>query len=91
MKVWKYALHLTESQFIDVPEGIQPLHFGIQGNQICLWAKIDTTQPTTRVEILCICSNWEIPDGTLEHIGTVVLPNQDVYHYFWRSDEWQNG
>ena len=87
MKIWKYALHLMERQFIDLPAGIQPLHLGTQGNQICLWAKIDPTQPHGRVEIRCFMDSDDIHDGNLEHIGTVVLPNQDAYHYFWKKGE----
>ena len=84
MRIWKYSLHLISKQFIDVPLGAERVHFGIQGNQICLWLKVDVSQQKSQTEIICVGTGEEISGG-LEHIGTVVLPNLEVYHYFWRS------
>lgn len=85
MKVWKYPLELTGSQYIEnVPVDIKALHLGFQGDQICLWVSVPSVYSAinTRVEIHCFGTGWDIPD-TLEHIGTVVMPDMAVWHYFW--------
>ena len=82
MTVWKYALHLTSRQFIDIPIGAKPVHFATQGNQICLWAELDPKQEKTQKEIFCVPTGGDIPENTA-HIGSVVLPNLTVWHYYW--------
>ena len=84
MTIWKFPLELTDSQFIEnIPTDIEPLHLAIQGNQICLWVKVPSIRSSiTRVEIRCFGTGVDISDN-LEHLGTVVLPDMTVWHYFW--------
>ena len=84
MTVWKYTLHLISKQFIDIPKGAKPVHFATQGNHICLWAEVDPNAEKEQREIDCFGTGFDIPDGySKSHLGTVVLPNQTVWHYYW--------
>ena len=86
--IWKYTLHLTPTQFIDVPNGIgevEPLHVGVQNNDICLWTIVESHQPTCKIEIQCFETGRELPpDSRRKYIGTVILPSTEVYHFFWK-------
>ena len=83
LKVWKYNFELVSEQFIELPTGAFPIHFATQGNCICVWMEVDPNAEKERREIRCIPTGFEdIPDNMM-HLGTVVLPNDDVYHYYW--------
>ena len=46
-KIFKYSLDVTDSQFVDLPEGAKILTVQFQGCWLCLWAEVD---PTARME-----------------------------------------
>ena len=88
MKIWKYSLHLLDRQFVDVPIGAVPLHLQLIGEMVRLWSKVDETQPKTKMEVIRLETNEPIPAG-LTYLGTVVMPNRLVWHYFWRISKTQ--
>ena len=83
MRIWKYSLHLCNKQFIDVPDGADPVHFQRIGEMVRLWAKVDVSQPLTQMEVIRVATGQTIPAQST-YLGTVVMPNQLVWHYFWR-------
>ena len=82
MKVFKYSLPWMNIQFIDLPIGARPIHFDTQGDCVCLWVEADPYAEQVQREIFCVATGVDIPVGKT-HLGTLVLPNDDVYHYYW--------
>ena len=82
MTVWKYLLHVASQQFIDIPIDAKPVLLDTQDNQICLWAELDPTQEKTQRKIFCVSTGGNVPENTT-HIGSVVLPDTTVWHYYW--------
>ena len=83
MKVWKYNFELVSEQFIELPIGAFPIHFDTQGNCICVWMEVDPNAEKERREIRCIPTGFEEVPKNMVHLGTVVLPNDTVWHYYW--------
>ena len=86
MRIWKYSLHLADTQFIDVPDGAAPVHLQRIGEMVRLWANVDVSQPLTQMEVIRLATGETIPARST-YLGTVVMPNLIVWHYFWRPSK----
>lgn len=83
MRIWKCSLHLFDTQFVDVPDGAEPVHLELQGEMVCLWVKVNIHAPKIQMEVHKIGTGETIPERCT-YLGTVVMPNKTVWHYFWR-------
>lgn len=83
MRIWKYTLHLCDWQKVDIPEGAEVVHLQLQDELVNLWAKVDVNQPKMPMDVYRIETGAAIP-ARATYIGTVVMPNRMVWHYFWR-------
>ena len=42
--IFKYQLSITDTQFIKMPKGADPFTSYFQGDQLCVWAYVDTEE-----------------------------------------------
>ena len=80
--IYKFKLELTPTQTIEV-HGNKVLHVGLQGNDICLWMQVESFEHKHKQEFRCFETGEVFDENGLEYMGTVVLPNESVYHFFW--------
>ena len=83
MRIWKYPLFLCDWQQVDLPEGAEAVHLQFQGELVNLWAMVDVKQPKITMDVYRIATGETIP-ARATYIGTVVMPDGIVWHYFWR-------
>lgn len=48
LAIYKYPIDFGQHR-ISMPRGAHPLHFGLQGNGMMLWAEVETTAPHERL------------------------------------------
>jgi len=75
LKIWKYALQLTQLQTVALPVGFKLLTVQMQGPEITLWALVDPVADRREVSFLIIGTGHDIPNtygitGRI-HAGTV--------------------
>ena len=84
--IWKYTLKLTDIQIIPMPKGTEILSAHKQGNEICIWMLVHTTNSEDdyedRIIEITITGNPIVNDPR-KFIGTVVFP-VFVWHIFER-------
>lgn len=82
--VWKFPLAMTSAQEIAIPSGARLLAVQPQGEQVCLWAFVDTSAPKVSRHIAIIGTGHEAPAyGDLKHISTFQLHEGAlVFHAF---------
>jgi len=84
-KIFKYPLEITDTQFVELPLGAEILTAQMQGNQLCLWAIVNTlpeaVKKNRRIEI--IGTGNPMPIGDLKYISTFqMLGGGLVFHVF---------
>ena len=78
--VYKYTLLPTCT--LELPEGAEILTVGAQGEDICIWVKVDTDKPTVKRSFQTYGTGMEM-DSNKNHdfIGTTFLGSL-VFHTF---------
>ena len=80
--VYKYNLLMTQRQNITMPLGYQLLNIEVQNGIPRIWAKVDTDQPDTEVELATYGTGEKIEESdNLRYIGTFQI-NGLVAHVF---------
>lgn len=84
-KIYKYQLEVTDTQFIELPLGAEILTAQMQGDQLCLWAMVNTLSDAItkirRIEI--IGTGNPVPTGDLKYISTFqILGGSLIFHVF---------
>ena len=84
-KIFKYPLEITDTQFVELPLGAKILTAQMQGNQLCLWAIVNTlpeaVKKNRRIEI--IGTGNPMPTGELEYISTFQVHGGSlIFHVF---------
>ena len=84
-KIFKYPLETIDTQFVELPLGAEILTTQMQGNQLCLWAMVnsspDAIKKNRRIEI--IGTGNPVPTGDLKYISTFqMLGGGLVFHAF---------
>jgi hypothetical protein len=64
-----------------LPRNAEILSAQIQGGNICLWAKVDTSEPLESQSIAIYGTGQELPDSEMTHIATVQM-DEFVWHVF---------
>ena len=87
-KIYKYTLNIEDRQGLEMPTGAKILSAKNQGDNICLWALVDTEEKMTmtyEIEIFSTGNPVYENDKTFrEFIDTCVMPNGLVWHLFKR-------
>ena len=84
-KIFKYPLEITDTQFVELPLGAEILTAQIQGDQLCLWAIVNTlpgaVKKNRRIEI--IGTGNPMPTGELKYISTFQMMGGGlIFHVF---------
>lgn len=81
--IWKFVVPLSYAEEIEVPNGAEIFHVGLQRGQICMWAKVDPDAEMVKREFMVEGTgqpaNRRLHDAT--HLGTVYHDNF-VWHVF---------
>ena len=84
--IWKYQLHLTDRQSVEMPSGAKILSVAEQEETLCLWALVDTKAPFYEMRQIEIVGTGNpipslAPPQERTFIGTVVT-QPFVWHVF---------
>lgn len=87
LTVHKYPLPAHDC-LVHMPLGAKVIHADIQGEQICLWAHVDTKQKKELRRFMIVGTGHTMPEGQkLEHRGTVLMHEGTlVVHVFENVD-----
>lgn len=85
--VWKFVLTLVDRPVVEMPAGAQVLSVAVQGDQVCLWARVDPDEPKELRHFRCLGTGHafsEADQDTLgRFVGTVLLMDGGlVFHLF---------
>ena len=81
MTIWKYALEMTDRQFVSMPEGATLLSVANQRGALCLWALVDPDNPGVMREINIVGTGNPMTEDETHFIGSVVI-EPFVWHVF---------
>lgn len=80
--IYKYPLDLTDSQILHLPSSAKPLSVQLQGEQLCMWAEVNTgVGGRKEVVITIVGTGHPIPPGAVHYLGTV-QQGQFVWHVY---------
>lgn len=80
-KIYKYPLYLAAGiQYVSMPQGARIVHFAMQDDQPCMWARVDPLAAMLQREFWILGTGHDISDN-LKHIGTT-LHGAFVWHLF---------
>jgi hypothetical protein len=78
---WKFVLHPYARNML--PVGAKLLSVHAQGDDLCLWALVDTEAPLEDREFVIVGTGHEVHDHAGAFIGTALLANgRLVLHVF---------
>ena len=82
MKIFKYPLHVTDQQIVQMPACSKIIHAGLDPTGCpCLWAKVDPDEKNNKdVIVRIVGTGHDVPPNTL-HVGSFVQ-NPFVWHVF---------
>lgn len=81
--IWKFKLEITDKQTLTVPSYFMPLHVGFQGNELFVWAMVDTESLKKEKSFFIYGTGHSLPEKAGLHIGTTFSPNGIfVWHIF---------
>lgn len=83
LTIHKYPLDLIDEQYVFMPTGADILSAQAQGDQLMLWAKVDTGLSHEARKIVIIGTGNPIETNLVRYVGTVQMPNRQlVWHVF---------
>lgn len=87
MVIWKYELPADQAAENDgvikirMPKGSEVLHAGAQGDKVCVWARVDSSQLDVERTFVVRLTGEEAPP--MDYLGTALLRDgQFVVHVF---------
>ena len=82
-KIWKYKLHITDEQIIELPKWSQVLSVGVQDGDICLWALVNPEEEIGQGQIFIRGTGHPCSEEIGGFYGTVMLRGGAlVFHVF---------
>ena len=82
-KIYKYKLDLQDTQIINAPI-VKPLCAQKQGDELALWAEVDTAKDNEIFQVTIVGTGHSVPTDAGEYLSTV----QDgcyVWHVYLRG------
>ena len=80
--IWKFPLQVVDQQLVNMPVGTELLHVGVQGDQACLWALVDSDAPRTMRGFAIHGTGHAVPPGGA-YVGTFPLHGGNlIFHVF---------
>lgn len=95
-QIFKYEL-LRREHTLELPFGVNIIHFGMQRNKACFWAEVDPEE-TRKVNLVITpkITGAEVPGGVYNgdilvqgyrYLGTALYDNGDfVLHYYFKEE-----
>lgn len=81
--VFKYVLLVTDVQTVHMPRSAKPLSVAVQKGSICVWAKVDSEQPSVDHRFAIHGTGRELAYPEAAFIGSVLLYGDElVFHIF---------
>ena len=86
--IYKYKLDVVERQTIDMPETAKILKVAVQGDDICLWAQVNTNYLKGKRSFAVVGTGSEISDSIRSHkyIDSVQMM-KGVFEFVWHVYE----
>lgn len=82
--IWKFVLQ-PECK-IEMPVGAELLSVHAQGDDICLWAKVDPSAAKEARSFVGFGTGHDVPDEPLAFVGTALMHGGSlVFHIFERK------
>lgn len=79
--IWKFPLIITDKQIIEGPIK-SVLHVGLDPRgYLCLWAEVDTADPSTDLTVYIVGTGNTIPDEVTTHYGSV-MQGSFIWHVY---------
>ena len=79
--IWKFPVEGVNNQSVEMPVGAQPLSLQVQGDQVCIYALVDTeAEKEERLVQIFGTGRPVANEGTF--IGTFQMTGAVVFHTF---------
>jgi len=86
-KIFKYPIGLYDFQDVTMHDGAWIIHAGYQGDQLCLWAIVDTNADYASKRIHILGTGHSMPKGImLRHLSTI-QSDIFVWHIFEEMED----
>lgn len=86
MTIYKYPIEITDTQKVELPLGAEILTAQMQGENLCLWAKVDefyTGMEERTIEVFG--TGHAMSDNARRYIGTTQMHGGElIWHVFER-------
>ena len=69
-KIYKYKLDLQDTQIINAPI-VKPLCAQKQGDELVLWAEVDTTKDNEICQVTIVGTGHSVPTDAGEYLSTI--------------------
>lgn len=69
-RVYKYPLPIGDWVSVTMPEGAVPLSVQVQGNELCLWARVEIGKPPVLHHIRIAGTGHDLGSNVGRHIDT---------------------
>ncbi len=84
-QIFKYPLAFEDHQEIMMPTGAHILSAQLQGNRICLWARVNSEAPPRPREISIYGTGHPLRDYPGTYINTIQTEGSLVFHVYDRG------
>ncbi len=71
--IWKYALEVQDTQWIELPRGAKALSVAVQDEVPCLWCQVDTEAVQDSVLVITHGTGHPMKKDNMRFIGTYQL------------------
>lgn len=83
-RIYKYSVPIQDAPKIRMPSGAVPIHFGVQNNELFVWAMVNGQGKDVDHHFKIYGTGHALgmvtPD---DYVGTAVMPNGLVWHLFY--------
>ena len=79
--IWKFPLQVTRNQHIAMPAHAHLLRVQAQGDQLVLWALVDTDEPLEQVPMAMYGTGHQLPEDWGVYFDTA-QQGPFVWHFF---------
>jgi hypothetical protein len=81
--IYKYPFDITDEQYIEIPQDPEFLCAQVQGEQPCIWAKVDPTSESQLYRVRVIGTGHDINDDPGEYLDTIQIQGGSlILHVF---------
>lgn len=88
--VLKYKLGNYHNDIVKyVDKFAEICHVGIKDDNLYVWIAVDENAKLKQIEIKTIYTGWPFDDEGWEHIGSIIMDEELVFHYYMRTIEIQ--